>query len=328
MKVIQVFRKRKNDFFSIERVYESINPYLDREIEVSEIEVKASAANLASIFSNWNQLRKVKGDMYHVTGEINYTALFFPAKQVVLTLHDCNFVKKNKGIKGQLIKLFWLTLPVKHCSRVIAISEATKTDIVQLTGCDPDKIIVIPNPVPALFKPVKNLDDKEVWQLLQVGTRWNKNVDRVLEAIVGLPCKLTIIGKLNKGQQDYITKNYLQTEEVNNLDEHELVEKYAQSDIVVFASLSEGFGLPILEAQASGKPVITSNIEPMQSVSGGAALLVDPHSVAEIRDAINLLINDSSRRNTLTEAGLVNAAAYRPKAIAEKYASLYRSLVK
>jgi glycosyltransferase involved in cell wall biosynthesis len=96
--------------------------------------------------------------------------------------------------------------------------------------------------------------------------------------------------------------------------------------MVVFASLYEGFGLPILEAQAMGRPVITSNFGAMREAAGDGALLVDPYSVEEIRDAILRIKREPALREDLIAKGLRNAAKYRADAVAERYAGIYRRL--
>jgi glycosyltransferase involved in cell wall biosynthesis len=96
--------------------------------------------------------------------------------------------------------------------------------------------------------------------------------------------------------------------------------------MVVFASLYEGFGLPILEAQAMGRPVITSNFGAMREAAGDAALLVDPYSVEEIRAAILRIKNEPQLREELVRKGRENVERFRPEAVARQYAEIYRRL--
>ena len=324
MKVIQVFRKRKQDFFSIEKVYQAVNQHLGSSLELEEVELGVSAARWKAILSNWKQLRKMKADVYHITGEVNYVSLFLPGNKTILTLHDCNFIRRSNGVKAYLLKLFWLTLPVKHCRKIIAISQATKEDIIRLTGCDAQKIEVIPNPVLEYFEPRPKPTANNPFKILQVGTRWNKNLERVLDALDGLPVQLTILGKVTNEQEEIISSRKLDLIYVSNLNEPQLVNLYQQSNLVMFASLSEGFGLPILEAQATGTPVITSNLEPMCTVAGQGALLVDPYDVSDIRKAVLLISGDPSFADSLIEKGFENVEAYRSEAIAKKYEGIYK----
>jgi glycosyltransferase involved in cell wall biosynthesis len=99
-------------------------------------------------------------------------------------------------------------------------------------------------------------------------------------------------------------------------------------DLLVFASTFEGFGLPIVEAQATGRPVVTSNIMSMPEVAGDAACLVDPFNVSSIREGVLKVINDSDYRNALVKAGFENVKRFQPEQIARQYAELYHELVK
>ena len=95
---------------------------------------------------------------------------------------------------------------------------------------------------------------------------------------------------------------------------------------MVFVSLAEGFGLPILEAQAIGRPVVTSDLSPMRDVAGGAACLVDPRNVDSIRAGIRRVIKDSNYREGLVELGLRNVVQYQPQVVASRYARLYEHI--
>jgi len=96
--------------------------------------------------------------------------------------------------------------------------------------------------------------------------------------------------------------------------------------MVVFASLAEGFGLPIIEANAIGRPVVTSNLSPMKEVAGDAGCLVNPCDVTDIRDGIRRVIGDDEYRNALIERGYENAQRYRADVVARQYARLYEYL--
>jgi glycosyltransferase involved in cell wall biosynthesis len=114
--------------------------------------------------------------------------------------------------------------------------------------------------------------------------------------------------------------------ELGRLTDEELVEAYRRCDMVVFASLYEGFGLPILEAQAMGRPVITSNFGAMREAAGDGALLVDPYSVEAIRDAVLRIKREPALREDLIAKGLRNAERFRAEAVAERYAEVYREI--
>ena len=97
--------------------------------------------------------------------------------------------------------------------------------------------------------------------------------------------------------------------------------------MVVFVSTYEGFGLPILEGNAVGRPVITSNISSMPEVAGDAACLVNPFDEAEIRNGVLKVIKESSYRQELVAKGLINVKRFRPEEIAKQYAELYKDII-
>jgi glycosyltransferase involved in cell wall biosynthesis len=112
-----------------------------------------------------------------------------------------------------------------------------------------------------------------------------------------------------------------------NLDLEALISKYKEADIVTFVSIHEGFGLPIIEANAIGRVVLTSNISSMPEIGGDAAYYVDPYDVSSIRAGIMELIRNDNKRNQLVANGLGNINRFDPKFIAEKYSILYSKML-
>jgi len=128
---------------------------------------------------------------------------------------------------------------------------------------------------------------------------------------------------LSRKQHTLLTDLNIRYETTVNLSDRDIVGAYERADIVLFASLSEGFGLPVIEANAIGRPVITSNIAPMKDVAGNSACLVDPTDVADIRRGIRRVIDDRDYRDALISHGYVNASLYTSERIADQYSQLY-----
>lgn len=158
---------------------------------------------------------------------------------------------------------------------------------------------------------------------MQIGTGIHKNLDNLIRSVKGIPCKLDIIGEpseeLVKMMDDYGI-NYSISHHISN---QELVEHYQNCDILYFVSRSEGFGLPILEANAVGRPVVTSIEEPTKSVAGDSALFAHPENSDEIRNAILQIISNRELRETLVANGFNNINRFNPKHIAYEYKQLY-----
>ena len=148
----------------------------------------------------------------------------------------------------------------------------------------------------------------------------------MIKAIKAISCKLVIVGKLNEKQTILLRENNIDFENHFNIDENKLLGLYNESDIVSFISTYEGFGLPILEANAVGRVVITSNIEPMETVAAEVAYKVNPYDINEIRKGIQILIKDASLREELILSGFENAKQYKPQQIAIQYYNLYNKV--
>jgi len=110
-------------------------------------------------------------------------------------------MENSRGVKRMILKWLYLKLPVRSCRYVTAISEATKKDIVQYTGCSPDKVIVIPDPSNPGFRHFPKTFTGANPVILQVGTWPNKNLERVAAALEGITCRLHIIGELSEKQK-------------------------------------------------------------------------------------------------------------------------------
>jgi glycosyltransferase involved in cell wall biosynthesis len=161
---------------------------------------------------------------------------------------------------------------------------------------------------------------------LQIGTKSNKNIGRLIQALEGINCKLIIVGFLSNKYIDLLYEKNIDFDSYYNLSEKELILLYQKSDIISFPSISEGFGLPILEGQATGRAVLTSNISSMPEIAGEGALLVDPYSIDEIRAGFLKLISDTAFREDLIKKGFENLKRYEASTIKKQYFELYKKV--
>ena len=136
----------------------------------------------------------------------------------------------------------------------------------------------------------------------------------------------TIVGPLGEQQKQELKENRLNFKQYEDLSDEQLLDLYRSCDLVVLASTYEGFGLPIVEAQAVGRPVVTSNVCSMPEVAGDAAAFVDPVDVESIRKGIRRVIEDEAYRTALVEKGLANVRRFASKGLASRYAKLYRTI--
>lgn len=329
MMITYIFRKPNPSFFSIERIFLRMAMEVGKTGRpLEKIMVPDPGITLKNIFFTRALGRRRERRIFHVTGDVHYAALALPRRRTVLTIHDCVFMYQVKGLKRFVLKKLFLDWPVRYCRTVTTISEATKTDIIRFTGCRPEKIVVIPNPVDdqIRYKPKPFSEAEPV--LLFIGSTPNKNLERVISALEGVPCRLEIVGRLTDTAIGSLQQHGIRYSQRTGLSDDEMRAMYESCDIVLFPSLFEGFGLPILEGQQAGRPVITSNLSPMKEVAGGAACLVDPFDVASIREGVLRVIGDKDYREQLVRRGLANAAEYSVEKTAQRYLDVYLQLEK
>ena len=265
-----------------------------------------------------------RADVIHVTGDITFAAIGLRKHRTVLTILDCRDTT-GRSLRDAAFRALWFRWPARRAGRVVAISEFTADQLARITGRRRDEIDVIPVPIDESFEP-KSAPDNERPVVLCFGAAANKNVERVIEAVQGLGVELRIVGRLPESTMALLQRYATPYVNKAGLSDDELLAWYAASDVVAFPSLYEGFGMPIVEAQAVGRPVVTSDRAPMSDVAGGAACLVDPEDVASIRAGIERVINDRELAQSLVAAGFRNRERFRPGAAAAKYAEIYREL--
>jgi glycosyltransferase involved in cell wall biosynthesis len=326
MRVVHFHRKPNHIVFSIETLFDDIRSQLPTDIDV-EVHVCTYPSKgiwrrlYESIRAAWHQ-----GDINHITGDVHYLTYFLRKPTTILTIHDCGSLERLKGLRYWILWLFWYWLPSKRCAVITVISESTKKELLRHLGQTNCRIEVIPDCVTPEFHYHPKEFDSTCPRILQIGTKKNKNIERVATALQEIRCKLVIIGQLSQEQTDVLESTKTDYECLVGLSRQEVFEQYIKADIVMFASLYEGFGLPILEANVVGRPVISSNLYSMPEVGGDAACFVDPYSVDSIRDAVKKCIQDADYRNLLINNGLTNVKRFSAEAVAQRYAELYRRI--
>lgn len=324
--VVHFMRKPRPNVFSIERLYEDVRGAMPEDISVRVWTCRNESIGLWPRLRDAWRARKAQGDVNHVTGDTHYLTFFLDRQRTVLTVADLVSLERLRGIKRWLLWLLWYWLPVKRSRTVVTISECTRNALLKHVHCKPAKVQVIHCPVSAEFEPKPSQWNAACPRILQVGTTPNKNIERVAVALCGIPCCLVVVGTMTQAQGAILAQHRIKYENLVGLSRSALVEEYAKADMLLFVSTYEGFGLPIVEANAVGRPVVTSNISSMPEVAGAAACLVDPYRVDEIRVGVLKVIGDADYREQLIAAGLVNAKRFRAEAVAAQYAALYREV--
>ncbi|MCS7035441.1 MAG: glycosyltransferase [Saprospiraceae bacterium] len=326
-----IFRKPCGPgFYSIERSFGALWPYLqgNSNIQIQKIVACAPSRGLWPRLRIAAQMRRLKADVFHISGDIHFAALFLPGHKTLLTVHDCGFMKHPSTWKRFLLEWLWLQWPVRHCRQIVAVSEATKADILRYTGCSPDKIEVIPSAILPRFQPLPKPFNSRCPRVLHVGATPNKNLQRHIEALAGIPCILHIAGRIGPEEQSLLQRCGVAYECTPDLDDESMARAYEACDMLLFASTFEGFGMPILEAQAVGRPVVTASVSSMPAVAGeGGACFVNPFEVADIRRGVLRVIEDADFRESLIKKGFENVKRFRAAAAAAAYVRLYQALM-
>lgn len=278
------------------------------------------------VLLNFLFLIRFRQGLFHITGHDHYAALALPRQRTILTIHDLVFLRSYTGWKKVLLRWLLLDLPVKRCLYITTVSDQTKDEILSLVKCNPSKILVIPNPVRFTEIPPRQNVAFEHPVLLFIGTHPHKNLQHVIAAILGMKVHLRIIGRLQKAEKELLEKFDVNFSNKQNLTDEDMQHEYMKADMLIFPSLYEGFGLPIIEAFQHGLPVITSNIPPMSRVAGDAACLVDPGSIVSIRQAIFSLIKNPLQCDALRERGYIRVRDFQIEKISQLYKELYDSV--
>lgn len=316
-------RKPTPHVYSIEQVFNLIAERLPQRFEpvkaVSSYRSKGVVRRALAVL----EARRRQGDLNHVVGDVNFLALLLRRDRTIVTIHDCEFMERAGPLKRWIYRWVWLEIPVRSAAIVVVPSRDVLEDLRRYTSVDPAKVRVIPMPVDPVFSPSPMREDAREPAVLQVGTRPNKNLEGVARALEGMPCRLIVLGALTPSQRALLERGGVRYEERVALPREQVADAYREADVVVFASTKEGFGLPIVEAQASGRPVVAGDRPPLPEVAGEGACLVDPFDVSSIRAGIRRVVEDAAYRRRLVEEGLRNVARFEAGRIAEAHADLY-----
>ena len=282
-------------------------------------------------------------ELYHATEH-----LLMPLRHVptVLTVHDLIFrlfPQHHKRLNYWYLNAA-LPLYCRRASAIIAVSEATKRDLILLYGLDTDKITVVHEAATSHFAPVSPARVEEVRAryhlpdryLLHVGTiEPRKNLNRLLEAVHRLRKAGEEIQVVVVGSKGWLFEGFFEAlEELDQGDavilpgyvpDADLPAVYCGARLVAVPSLYEGFGLPVLEAMACGVPVVCSHASSLPEVGSDAARYFDPTDVAAMADAIMAVWRDETLRDDMRRRGLARAAQFSWERAADKTLAVYAS---
>jgi glycosyltransferase involved in cell wall biosynthesis len=235
----------------------------------------------------------------------------------VLTVHDLAILRAPDAFPRwhRLYGRFGLERVLRAADAIVAVSEFTKTETIELAGVPGERIRVVAHGVDAVFTPAGPRAEGEY--VLAVATlEPRKNLTRAVEAAREAGVELRVVGARGWGGVD--VEGW-----VGEIPDSELAALYRGARCLLYPSLYEGFGLPVLEAMACGTPVVTSVGTAMEDVAGGAAVLVDPLDVAAIAAGIDEAVR---RSDELVSAGLARAREFTWERAADSVVELWSEL--
>ncbi|MDD2485280.1 MAG: glycosyltransferase family 1 protein [bacterium] len=274
-------------------------------------------------------IRRLKADILHAPGFVLPLAAMIPS---VLTIFDMTFFShsdKHEFMKQVYFKHF-IPPSAKKANIVITISHSAAAEIERYLGIDERKIRVTHLAADRVFHPRAPEAVKQTLRSLGIPDRYilsvgtlepRKNIPLLLSAYAELPddlrssYPLVLVGKEGWGRENLqhkaetlgISRHLFFT---GYLTDNQLADLYAAAALFIYPSLYEGFGLPVLEAMASGIPVLTSCVSSMPEVAGKAALLVNPHDPASIATGIVTVLTDSALAERMIARGLERALQF------------------
>lgn len=280
--------------------------YLSRSTPLLDLMVAGS-----DVFHASNQVRRAPRGVKLTATIHDLTCWLMPE------LHTEANVRADRNFAEQILY---------RADRLIAVSENTRRDAIKLLSIAPEKIETIYSGVAEEYFDARPVKRARPYVLFVGAIEPRKNLDTLLDAwkLMKTDAELVIAGPEGWGSSKTLARIRAEATYLGYVPEADLPGLIAGADVFVYPSLYEGFGFPVVQAMASGTPVVTSNTSCLPEIAGDAALLVDPRSPPEIAGAVTRLLESESLRRELAERGRRRAEMFKWETCAVKTLDLFR----
>ena len=286
--------------------------------------------------------RRTAADVHHILDHgYAHLAAAMPAGRIVVTFHDAVPIRSGLASFGtrRALEIGMRSAAAKR-ARFIAVSGASKRDAMELFGVPEASLSIVPQGVDPRFRPSA---DREALRnslgvtkpaVLIVGhTQPYMNVEGALRSAAAARASVDLevvkIGApLTVEQGALVEAEGLRghVRELGIIDDERLADWYAAADALLYLPVLSGFGLPVLEAMASGLPAVTSNTGGVAEVAGSAAFVVDPRDARAAGGALAAILGDEAHRTSLVQRGLARALEFSWRQTAERTLGVYREV--
>jgi glycosyltransferase involved in cell wall biosynthesis len=329
-----------------DEIHRRVGEYLqaDDSIELCEF----PKPRMEGLGRYWDQYRRYgryaaahAGDVNHIVDHgFGHLTSQLPRGRTIVTFHDA-VVAKVAGVRWTTkASLSHSLRAMRHAAAIVCVSEAARKDLLELAPLPEEKLHVIPNGIDESFRPAS---DRVALRrrlgftgniVLMVGhTQGYMNVERMLRAVAtaiarhGVDATLVKIGlPFTPDQMRLVVDLELgdRIETVGRVPAAEVPLYYQAADVLLYAPLLAGFGLPPLESMACGTPVVASNRGSIPEVCGDAAVLVDAEDEGGLAEALADVLTNTTRRRRLMDAGFERASRFEWSVAARRFLDLYR----
>jgi len=255
-------------------------------------------------------------------------------KNKICVVHDIAYERfpQTFNWKFRLFYKFLIPKILKNSRKIMTVSKFSRNEISQLYGIQSDRIDIVYNSVNTMFKNIRT-ENKEKYILAVSSLHYQKNFHSLIEAFDGLGdenIKLFLVGEINKNFTNLNLlekiKNNTNIIFIGRVSDEELTRLYSNAICFVFPSFYEGFGIPPLEAQSCGCPVVCSNAASLPEIYGDSVVYFNPYNVEDMRGKIQMVLNDENLQNELRAKGFENIKRFSWEESAQKIINLVNKL--